>query len=76
MMGFIETSPSPLAGEGGAKRRMRGRFRLHNARRDSLNHPLNRLAPAARSTFPRKGGKGGNKTAYLASNSYAKALHP
>ncbi len=52
-------SPSPLAGEGGAKRRMRGRFSESNRQLSWLNRPHIRLAAQGpQSTVPHEGGRG------------------
>ncbi len=47
---------SPLAGEGGAKRRMRGRYSESLSAQTPLNRPLIRpVAQGPRSIFSRKG---------------------
>ena len=47
--------PFPLAGEGGAKRRMRGRVAKLNRLSDSLNCPLIRHGASRPATILRKG---------------------
>jgi len=48
--------PSPLVGEGGAKRRMRGIYRRTDRKRlDRREIPLTRLAASRRATLSHKG---------------------
>jgi len=58
--------PSPLVGEGGAKRRMRGRFRLSGVDADSLNQPPHPSRACGAIHLPPRGGKGKRSKAVFA----------
>ncbi len=55
--------PSPPAGEGGAKRRKRGWFRISGSRRDSLNQPPHPSRACGAIHLPPRGGKGKGRLA-------------